>query len=112
MSCEMVIAVTPILLGLTHFIFDFRIRQKLLLACVVVGFLAVFVPLKYILQAWIMHHLSMLFMPVMYLICGIPLDVFLFIALYAWGMSWPARTAPGGTTPVEWLDESNRPAER
>ena len=36
---------------------------------------------------------STLFMPLLYIVCGIPLNVMLIIAFYSWGMTWQFRSS-------------------
>ena len=55
--------------------------------------------MQYILHAYALHHLTLLFLPLLYLVFGTFLDVMMFIALYSWGMSWRwqiSRSAPRG----------------
>jgi len=33
-----------------------------------------------------------LFMPVLYIVFGLPVDVLIILAFYSWGMSWPFKT--------------------
>jgi len=84
------ISLVPILLGFTYYIFDFSLRQKLALTAVIVLHQIVMIPLQYVAHAWVMHHFSVLFLPVLFFIAGLPLNVVIFIALYSWGFSWPS----------------------
>jgi hypothetical protein len=36
---------------------------------------------------------TVLFMPVLYIVFGMPVDVLLIIAFYSWGMTWSFRPA-------------------
>lgn len=85
------VTLVPIMLGFTYYIFDFTLRQKLTLTLIVMGHVIVMTPLQYVAHAWIIHHGSLLFLPVVFFVSGLPLDVLVFIALYAWGFSWPSR---------------------
>ena len=49
-----------------------------------------FLPLQILLQAAVLHT-SILFMPVLYIVFGLPVDVLIILAFYSWGMSWPAK---------------------
>lgn len=82
------ITLIPLLLGMTYNIFNFGLGKKLVLAILTMGHLIVLVPLQYMAQAYILHHYSLMFMPVLFVIFGLPLDIMVFIALYAWGMTW------------------------
>jgi hypothetical protein len=89
-----ILTLVPLLLGLTYYILDFSLLQKLFLTACIMGHLAVFIPVQYLTQAALIYHGSLLFMPVLYFLFGIPLNVMVFIALYGWGMSWEGRTVP------------------
>ncbi|MBI5612155.1 MAG: hypothetical protein HY942_03665 [Gammaproteobacteria bacterium] len=85
------ITLIPLILGFTYNIFYFGLWKKLSLAILTMGHLIVLVPLQYLTQAYILHHSSLMFMPVLFVIFGLPLDIMVFIALYAWGMTWKQR---------------------
>jgi hypothetical protein len=87
----MFIAIVPIALGLTYFIFDFTLQRKIGLAAIIMGYQTILVPLQYEMHAYVIHHGSLLFMPLMFLVFGLPLNVFSFIAFYSWGASWRDR---------------------
>jgi hypothetical protein len=78
----------PYLVAFTFNIFDFRLWQKLLLSALLVGHLAVLLPLQATVHAWIIHRASLLAMPVLFLLFGTLLVLFVYVALYGWGMSW------------------------
>jgi hypothetical protein len=79
---------TPWILGLTYDVMDFPLAQKVALKVLCLAYLAVAVPVQYLLHVWLLEHLSLLLLPVLYLFFGLLLDVLLIVALYAWGMSW------------------------
>jgi hypothetical protein len=80
--------IAPWLLGLTYDIFDFPLLQKVTLTALVMAFFAVALPLQYLLHAVLLHAGSLLFLPLCYLVFGVFVDVMVFVAFYAWGMSW------------------------
>jgi hypothetical protein len=86
------ISLVPLLLGLTFYIFDFGLMKKAFITFVIMVYLMVFIPFQMLLQALILQH-TVLFMPLLYIVFGIPVDVMVIIAFYSWGMSWPFRTA-------------------
>jgi hypothetical protein len=49
-----------------------------------------FVPLQVLVHALVLQK-SLLFMPVLYIIFGLPVDILVVIAFYSWGMTWPFR---------------------
>lgn len=79
--------IVPLLLLLTYYIFPFSFLKKALLTLLTVAYLTVFLPFQVMLHALILG-VSILFMPLLYLVLGMPLDVFIVVALYAWGMTW------------------------
>jgi hypothetical protein len=83
-----VISLVPVLLGATYYIFDFGLPKKLLLTIITMFYLSILIPMQYLLHAYLIQKYSMLFMPVLFFFFGLPLDIFVFIAFYAWGMSW------------------------
>jgi len=82
------LAFIPLVMGLTYYLFDFSLGRKIFLTLIMIGHLLIMVPLQYLLHAWIMYHFSLLFMPLLFFIAGLPLNVMVFIALFGWGFSW------------------------
>ncbi|GAB5519536.1 MAG: hypothetical protein RhofKO_17870 [Rhodothermales bacterium] len=85
------IALVPVVYGFTLFPFDLPWRHKIGLSLLTMGYLAVFIPLQYLTHAVLLYSGSMIFLPTLYMLLGIPLDVLALIALYAWGMSAPGH---------------------
>ncbi len=85
------ISILPLLFGLTFFIFQFSMPQKVLLTMITMGHLVLFFPLQVLLQALILQK-TVLFMPVLYIVFGMPLDILIIIGFYAWGMTWTFRS--------------------
>lgn len=88
------ISTVPLLFGLTYYIFDFGLLRKALLTTLTMTHLALFLPFQILLQALVLQK-TVLFMPLMYIIFGMPVDVLLIIAFYSWGMTWSFRTTRG-----------------
>jgi hypothetical protein len=80
----------PVVLALTYYLFDFTLTQKLRLTVIVMGHQAVMVPLQYVVHALVLYHLSLLFLPVLFFVLSLPLNVFALVAFYGWGFSWPS----------------------
>lgn len=78
----------PFLVAFTFHIFDFLLWQKLMMATLLLGHLAVLLPLQAAVHTWIIHQGSLLTLPVLFFLFGPLLDVFVYVALYGWGMSW------------------------
>jgi hypothetical protein len=85
------ISLVPVLLGATYFIFDFGLFKKLFLSLVTMLHLSVFIPLQYLVHVYLIQKFSMLVLPLLFFMFGLPLDIFVFIAFYAWGMSWKSK---------------------
>jgi len=85
------ISIVPTLFGLTYYIFRFRLIRKAALTAMTMAHLAVFFPLQILAQAVLLEK-SVLFMPVLYIVFGLPVDVMIILAFYSWGMSWPSKT--------------------
>jgi hypothetical protein len=84
------ISVVPLLLALTYYIFDFGLLRKAVLTAMTMLHLAIFLPFQVLAQAIVLQK-TVLFMPVLYIVCGMPVDVLLIIAFYSWGMTWSFR---------------------
>ena len=85
------IGLAPLVLALTYSPLDFHLRHQVGLFLLVMGHLIVFVPLQFIAHAWLLHHGSLLWMPLLFWAFGLTLDVAVIVALYGWAVSWPAR---------------------
>jgi hypothetical protein len=90
------LSIVPVMLAFLYYVFDFTFLRKAWLTVLVLAHLALFCPLQYLTHALVLHHGSLLMMPLMFLAFGLPLDVMIFIAFYGWGMSWKSelREAP------------------
>ncbi len=84
----MLISLIPVMLGFTYFVLDFSLWRKALLALLTMLHMLVLVPLQYVVHAYVIHHLSLLFMPLMFFVFGLTVNVLVFISFYAWGVSW------------------------
>ncbi len=84
----MIIPLVPVVLGFTYYLFDFSFGRKVSLTAMLLIHLAVMIPLQYVAHAWFIYHTSLLFLPLLFFVAGIPLNVLVFIAFYSWGFSW------------------------
>lgn len=89
-----VMLATPVMLAVGYYILNQNLIIKLFHTALILGFFAILVPHQVLAQAFIMQHLSVLFMPVLYLCFGAVFDALVFVALY----SWVASTAPANAT--------------
>jgi hypothetical protein len=84
----MLIAVIPVVLGFTYYVFDFSLSRKVALTLLIMGHQTILVPMQYVMQAYVIHHGSLLFLPICFFISSLPLNVVIFIAFFGWGFSW------------------------
>ena len=85
------ITIVPILFAFTYYIFDFGLWKKVLLTALTMTHLTLFLPFQVVFQALVLQR-TILFMPLLYIVFGMPLNVLLIIAFYSWGMTWPFRS--------------------
>jgi hypothetical protein len=83
-----ILLLAPFLVGATFFVFDFPLHKKFALALMLLGHLAVLFPLQATVHVWVIANASMLAMPMLFLVFGVLLDIFVYVALYGWAMSW------------------------
>lgn len=85
---------TPVMLGMGYYILNQSLWVKLFYTALILLFFTIMIPHQVLAQAFIMQHLSVLFMPVLYLCFGAVFDALAFVALY----SWAASNAPANAT--------------
>ena len=85
---------TPVMLAVGYYILNQSIWIKLFHTALILSFFTVMVPHQVLAQAFIMQHVSVLFMPVLYLCFGAVFDALVFVALYSWAVS----NAPANAT--------------
>lgn len=98
-----IIGLAPILYGFTLFPLDLHWRRKLSITLLAMGHLALFVPLQYLAHALLLHHGSLLFMPLLFWLFGMPLDILVLVALFSWAASWqplPQLARPAAVAPT------------
>jgi hypothetical protein len=89
-----VVVATPVMLAMGYYILNESLLTKLGYTALILLFLVIMVPHQVLVQALIMQHLSVLFMPVLYICFGAVFDALVFVALY----SWVASNAPSDAT--------------
>ena len=90
-QCVYMLFLMPLILGMVYYIFDFTLWRKCLLTIMMLGYFIVAIPCQYMLHAYIIHEWTLLFLPLMYILLGIVMDVLMFVSIYAYGMSWQSR---------------------
>jgi hypothetical protein len=81
------IAIVPGLFGVTYFIFNFGLLKKAFLTLITMCHLTLFLPLQILLHGLVLQ-ISVMFMPLLYIVFAVSLDILIIIAFYSWGMSW------------------------
>ena len=81
------ITIVPLLYAFTYYIFDFGLWRKAILTGLTLVYLTLVLPFQVVLQALVLQT-TLLFMPVLYIVFGLPLEILLIIAFYSWGMTW------------------------
>jgi len=89
------ISLVPVLFGLIYYIFDFGLLKKAFLTAITMTHLALFLPLQVLFQALFLQK-TVLFMPVLYIIFGLPVNILFIVAFYSWGMTWCFRSTNSG----------------
>lgn len=82
------ISIIPVLLAFTFYIFDISFLKKLGLTLIIMVHFCLLVPFQYMAHAYVLYNYSLLFLPLLFFILGLPLNVMMFIAFYSWGASW------------------------
>lgn len=85
---------TPVMLAVGYYILNQSLWVKLFHTALILLFFTIMIPHQVLAQAFIMQHMSVLFMPVLYLCFGAVFDALVFVALY----SWAASNAPANAT--------------
>jgi hypothetical protein len=90
-----VLLILPVMLALTFYVIDVGVVRKILLTAAMLGHLLVFIPLQYAVHSYLVFHASLLVLPLLFMLFGLLPEVMILIALYGWGMSWPALRPRG-----------------
>jgi hypothetical protein len=99
----LIMLIVPWMLGATYYLFDFSIYKKLGLTVLVLAYFIVVIPFQYALHTILLRHLSLLFLPIFYMVFGYLLDVMLIIAFYTWAMTWAQNNDVPRRRPALWV---------
>ncbi|MBC7500765.1 MAG: hypothetical protein H7315_09745 [Herminiimonas sp.] len=82
----------PIMLTLGYYLLDAAYATKVLHTMLILGYFVLMIPHQIVLHAVVLHHFSVLLMPILTICFGGVFDVLIFVALYSWAASTlPAR---------------------
>lgn len=98
-----VMALVPLILGLTLHVFDLAFWRKAFLTVAILAHLAVFIPLQVTVHIWLVIHGTAVLMPMLFLVFGLLLDVLVFVSFYGWALSWPGELERRETPPPAHL---------
>jgi hypothetical protein len=87
---QVVLVLLPVILAVTYYLFDISWTRKVILTLLLVGHVAVMIPLQVIVHTWLIARGSLLLLPPLFLLFGILLHVLLFVSIYGWAMSCPS----------------------
>ena len=90
------LSLVPLMLALGWGVLNLPWRLKLLGPLAVAAYFGVWLPHQVVLHAWVLHHASVLFMPLLLLCLGPLLNGWIFVSLYAWLASLTPRTGAAG----------------
>lgn len=80
--------IVPWVHALTYGIFAFPLSRRLALTALTLGFIGIAAPLLLMAHVYLVAKLSLLVLPVLYFVFGLPLLILACIGLYGWAMSW------------------------
>ena len=72
----------------TYYLFPVTWWHRLALTGMTWVYLLLLAPLQQSLHLAVLHHLGMVFMPLLYLLLGVMVPIVGLVALYGWAMSW------------------------
>ena len=90
---HVIMVATPVMLAVGYYILNHSIGIKLFYTALILAFFAILLSHQVLAQAFIMQHLSVLFMPVLYLRFGAVFNALVFVALYSWVIGNPPANA-------------------
>ncbi len=73
---------------LIYYVLDFSFVQKAGLTLMTLAFIIIALPFQVMAYASLLTSFSLLFLPLLTLMLGVPILIFMCIALYGWAMSW------------------------
>ena len=86
-----VIGLVPLIMGFAYNPLAFDWSRRIAATVIPMLHLILTVPLLYVAHAWVLHHGSLLWMPLLFWAFGLVLSVFAIVAFYGWAVSWPTR---------------------
>ena len=80
--------ISPLILAVTYFVFDYPLVQKVIGTVCLMAALVIVTPSQYIVHIGLIHHFSLVVMPVLYIFFGLLFNIAVFVAMFGWCVSW------------------------
>jgi hypothetical protein len=80
----------PLLLSFSFYVFEYSLLKKAIGTALIMLGIVVVVPYQYLAHIALIDAGGLLLMPLLYVLFGLLFDIAVFIALYAWVVSWEA----------------------
>ena len=78
----------PLLLSFSYYVFEYSLPKKILGTVLIMAGIVLVAPYQYLVHVLLVEAGSLLLLPLLYVLFGLLFDIGVFIALYAWVMSW------------------------
>ncbi len=78
----------PLLLSFSFYVFEYSLPKKIIGTVLIIGGIVLVVPYQYLIHVMLIENCSLLVLPLLYVLFGLLFDIGVFIALYAWVVSW------------------------
>ncbi len=82
---------TPWIYCLTYYVYGYRLISKIALTALVLNYLIILAPFQYLLNAILIHQLSLILMPALFFFAGLLMNILSIVAFYAYGISMAHR---------------------
>ena len=80
--------ICPLVLAVTYFVFDYPLLQKIIGTLCIMAALVIATPSQYVIHIGLIHHFSLVVMPVLFIFFGLLFNIAVFIAIFGWCVSW------------------------
>ena len=84
----MLVFFVPLLLSFSFYVFEYSLLKKVVGTALIMLGIVLVVPYQYLAHVVLIDAGSLLLMPLLYVLFGLLFDIAVFIALYAWVVSW------------------------
>lgn len=79
--------ISPWIFAFSYYMFSYKFTRKFILTAGLLCYFAILGPFQYLLNVYIIHTYSLLYMPVLYLYGGILINICILVSVYAYGAS-------------------------